>query len=1251
MKKRVLKVVTAWALVLCMTIPTILSVQAQEGEDIVSEAIDKGTFVVQHHTLIDDYRDGEFGAPDAPEGYSDYLFAGWYADENCETAKDSSCVNGEAYAKYVHKDVLGVKAQVLSGTYFSTETSDIRFVSTVDSLDYLEVGFSIVMYGNTTPYTTDTVYKQLYAVGSANVVLEEYTPDLFHETSEYFFACTVTGVTNDVFDYGIQVAPYWITLDGTTVQADSVTKSVSNGYMYKAMDADATEAGTIALTEGYELQGGSLGGKYYYLVSTNGTDTIVEQLAPNAEGAGWNTTPNKTGTLTIIGTNDITYNGTDNKIVMVSGSSVSYVDRSDLTVLDGSASIESVESIKYNKNLDKYVAMLADGTLKVLDSAFEATGVATTVPTDFAGYTARSVTADDSYIYQAFTQETEGVLSNKIAVYNWAGEYVTSILVALTEHAITTIDIANNTMYAACATTNGNIIYNVDILKTFDIVYNLNGGTTTSPTGYTKNSGDISISEPTKGGYEFLGWSKETVSLSDVTWKDGLASETNGNITTSTWPDAKHTESLYLKDGLKHTLLGDKLPDLRWRLFQTSDLTKAETETAKTSFGTASFTMSEDVAYPYAVLSLKTTEDVALEKLYIKSEFVKPLTLNYTVDETETTEVLDNFTKGFINTGDAWSVRYNHGTYPKAVYSDEIELKGGVTYTLTNTLGSGIRWRLISADGAVSNVSNNGTYEPTEDCTVRVMLLDGRSEYKDAMIQSGSTGDRTYTATWVRNSFKVQYNANGGKGTMEDSIHEFAINSQLSANTFTKEDYGFTGWNTEADGSGTDYADVATVKNLTTDESITLYAQWSPLYTISYEYGEDAIAPEVENPTNYTIKSENFTLNEPTRTGYDFAGWTETISLSDVWTSGDIDENTGEHKDHATRYYSDLIYLQKDRSYTTNASGTFRWRVFNLDGTFSESKGVAAYTPSESCYVRVMLAYATDEDARNSIIITSNASSITVDKGTTGNRTYVANWVVPTYNYTVAYNSNVDDGTVVGTMENSSHVTGTASALKANAFTREGYAFTGWNTAADGTGTTYGDGATVMDLATEANAVVTLYAQWTNENVFTITYDLDGGALVDGGINPESYAKTTESFTLTEPTKDGYTFAGWEETISLANNWTSGNLTNTGSVGVNSTRYYSDFIYLQKDRSYTFNGYTGTLRWRMYSTDYVIDSTNYGLFAYAWDANHYVRFLLASATTEDERNSMTLTSSASTITVNKGTTGNITYKATWIANE
>jgi len=48
------------------------------------------------------------------------------------------------------------------------------------------------------------------------------------------------------------------------------------------------------------------------------------------------------------------------------------------------------------------------------------------------------------------------------------------------------------------------------------------------------------------------------------------------------------------------------------------------------------------------------------------------------------------------------------------------------------------------------------------------------------------------------------------------------------------------------------------------------------------------------------------------------------------------------------------------------------------------------------------------------------------------------------------------------------------TALTLNTFTRTGYTFSGWNTAANGTGTAYADGATYS-----FNADITLYAQWT----------------------------------------------------------------------------------------------------------------------------------------------------------------------------
>lgn len=74
----------------------------------------------------------------------------------------------------------------------------------------------------------------------------------------------------------------------------------------------------------------------------------------------------------------------------------------------------------------------------------------------------------------------------------------------------------------------------------------------------------------------------------------------------------------------------------------------------------------------------------------------------------------------------------------------------------------------------------------------------------------------------------VTFEANGNaeypvEGTMEPQTVLEKTDTALNANTFTREGYNFTGWNTEADGTGTSYADGATV-NLT--ENTTLYAQW-----------------------------------------------------------------------------------------------------------------------------------------------------------------------------------------------------------------------------------------------------------------------------------------------------------------------------------------------------------------------------------------------------------------------------------------
>lgn len=86
--------------------------------------------------------------------------------------------------------------------------------------------------------------------------------------------------------------------------------------------------------------------------------------------------------------------------------------------------------------------------------------------------------------------------------------------------------------------------------------------------------------------------------------------------------------------------------------------------------------------------------------------------------------------------------------------------------------------------------------------------------------------------TWVwqekPNTYTVTFDANGGSGSMAQQSYKIDTDYQLPANSFYLFAKKFVGWNTAADGSGTSYADGATVRNLANvGGSVTLYAQWA----------------------------------------------------------------------------------------------------------------------------------------------------------------------------------------------------------------------------------------------------------------------------------------------------------------------------------------------------------------------------------------------------------------------------------------
>lgn len=92
-------------------------------------------------------------------------------------------------------------------------------------------------------------------------------------------------------------------------------------------------------------------------------------------------------------------------------------------------------------------------------------------------------------------------------------------------------------------------------------------------------------------------------------------------------------------------------------------------------------------------------------------------------------------------------------------------------------------------------------------------------------------GDTVYTARYRPAVYKIRFDANGGTGAMAEQSHTYDRKEALTANTFAREGYRFTGWNTRGDGKGKAFTDKQTVTNLLTHDGATgvLYAQWERL--------------------------------------------------------------------------------------------------------------------------------------------------------------------------------------------------------------------------------------------------------------------------------------------------------------------------------------------------------------------------------------------------------------------------------------
>ena len=145
-------------------------------------------------------------------------------------------------------------------------------------------------------------------------------------------------------------------------------------------------------------------------------------------------------------------------------------------------------------------------------------------------------------------------------------------------------------------------------------------------------------------------------------------------------------------------------------------------------------------------------------------------------------------------------------------------------------------------------------------------------------LDSKITRDTTLYARWTAHTYTVRFNGNGGSGSMNDQTFRYGTEAALSENTFMRSGYTFTGWNTQADGTGDSYGDRARISlNLPDKATFTLYAQWMPNGTFHYvtlnaNRGSGSVAP-IAVKDGADLALDSVYPDAFSRRGYKLTGW------------------------------------------------------------------------------------------------------------------------------------------------------------------------------------------------------------------------------------------------------------------------------------------------------------------------------------------------------------------------------------------
>lgn len=261
-----------------------------------------------------------------------------------------------------------------------------------------------------------------------------------------------------------------------------------------------------------------------------------------------------------------------------------------------------------------------------------------------------------------------------------------------------------------------------------------------------------------------------------------------------------------------------------------------------------------------------------------------------------------DYYSGWVNSGQAWRTKMSVST---SDLKDSFGTTVGVTYTvnvyvqsnLVSTGSTGVNWSITigghtsSGTKSPSNLSKGATtwiasysyyIEKTRsNQSIGISAWCGiKMDYSG--YRAGLTASTTYTLAQLP-SHTVTFNANGGPETPASFTKWYNSIYTIPGTYFSRTGYSFTGYKSSYD--GTFYAYNAAGIQYGEDHDDTLYLQWSEYtYTVSFNANGGSGAPGSQ--TKYHTKNLTLSATKPTRTGYNFNGWSTSSSGSAQYQPG-----------------------------------------------------------------------------------------------------------------------------------------------------------------------------------------------------------------------------------------------------------------------------------------------------------------------------------------------------------------------------